>query len=117
MNVIATAFNGAQSECHGSTATKTQFGIQSSPMLETVSPDKLVMAAPSTRGIAVQSRALRVIALIMTLMASGDHSYREMTKLSLVASLKSYKKASFPPPLPCELNSYYFHLLPIEHHT
>jgi 3D (Asp-Asp-Asp) domain-containing protein len=59
MNVIATALNGAQSECHGSTATKTQFGIQSSPMLETVSPDKLVMAAPSTRGIAVQNRAFK----------------------------------------------------------
>lgn len=77
--------NGAQFDCHGSTATKTQFGIQSSPLLETVSPDKLVMAAPSTRGIAVKIELLGVIALIMTWMASGDHSCTAMTKLSCVA--------------------------------
>lgn len=84
-NVIATALNGAQSDCHGSTASKTRFGIQSLPLLETVSPDKLVMAAPSTRGIAVKIELLGVIALIMTLMASGDHSCTAMTKLSCVA--------------------------------
>lgn len=65
-NVIAAAFNGAQSECHGSTATKTQFGIQSSPLLETVSPDKLVMDCAFNAGY---HRAFKVIALIMTLMA------------------------------------------------
>lgn len=97
MNVIATAMTGAQSECHGSTATKTRLGIQSSLLLETVSPDKLVMAAPSTRGIAIKTEPLGVIALIMTLMASGDYSSTEMTKLSCVAFLNSYKKASFLP--------------------
>lgn len=59
MNVIATAFNGAQSECHGSTATKTRFGIQSSPLLETVSPDKLAMAAAFNAGYHRPNRAFK----------------------------------------------------------
>lgn len=46
---------------------------------------QLAMAAPSTRGIAVEIELLGLIALIMTLMASSDHSYTLMTKLSLVA--------------------------------